>query len=64
VPARALLESATLRGAAALGFEEDFGTIDAGKRASLIAVRTRPGVDDVEEYLVSGITPVDVTWVS
>jgi cytosine/adenosine deaminase-related metal-dependent hydrolase len=64
VPARALLESATLRGAAALGFEEDLGTIDVGKRASLIAVRTRPGVDDVEEYLVSGITPVDVTWVS
>jgi cytosine/adenosine deaminase-related metal-dependent hydrolase len=64
VPARALLESATCQGAAALGFGEDFGTIEAGKRAQLIAVRTPADLDDVEEYLLSGITPADVSWVS
>jgi cytosine/adenosine deaminase-related metal-dependent hydrolase len=64
VPARTLLESATRHGARALGFDVDFATIEAGKRASLIAVHMRPGVDDVEEYLVSGITPADVSWVS
>lgn len=64
VPARALLESATRCGAAALGFDTDFGTIEAGKRALLIAVRTPADVDDVEEYLLSGITPDDVSWVS
>ena len=63
VAARALLESATRQGAAALGFE-DLGTIEKGKRAQLIAVRVPAGVDDVEEYLVSGITPGDVSWVS
>jgi len=61
VPARALLESATCQGAAALGFDE-FGTIEPGKRAQLIAVRTPAGVDDVEEYLVGGIEPAAVRW--
>ena len=64
VPARTLLESATRRGADALGFGSEFGTIEPRKRAELIAVRTPAGVDDVEEYLVSGITPSDVSWVS
>lgn len=63
VPARALLESATCRGAAALCFEKDFGTIDPGTRAPLVAVRLPAKVDDVEEYLLSGITPADVSWV-
>jgi cytosine/adenosine deaminase-related metal-dependent hydrolase len=62
VPARALLESATRQGAAALGFEEEFGTIEPGKRAQLIAVRTPAGVDDVEEYLVGGIEPSAIRW--
>ncbi len=62
VPARALLQSATRQGASALGFEEEFGTIEPGKRAQLIAVRTPAGVDDVEEYLVRGIEPSAVRW--
>ena len=62
VPARALLESATRRGACALGFEEDFGTIEEGKRARLIAVRLPADVSDVEEYLVGGVEPSAITW--
>jgi cytosine/adenosine deaminase-related metal-dependent hydrolase len=62
VPAARLLESATLHGAAALGFESEFGTIAPGKRAALIAVRVPPGVGDVEEYLLSGIQPDAIEW--
>jgi aminodeoxyfutalosine deaminase len=62
VPARALLESATRKGAVALGFESDYGTIEAGKRAQLIAVRVPDAVDDVEEYLVGGIEPSAISW--
>lgn len=63
IPARRLLESATLTGARALRFDDQFGTIEPGKRAALIAVRVPPGVEDVEEYLVSGIDPGEVRWV-
>ena len=42
VPARRLLESATLIGARALGFDDDFGSLEPGKRAALLAVRV-PG---------------------
>ena len=62
VTARRLLESATLVGARALGFGDLFGSIDVGKRASLIAVRVPEGVSDVEEYLVNGIEPDAVRW--
>jgi cytosine/adenosine deaminase-related metal-dependent hydrolase len=62
VPARELLASATEHGAAALGFADEFGTIDPGKPAQLIAVRIPEHVADVEEYLVGGIDAGDVEW--
>ena len=62
VPARMLLESATRQGARALGFD-GYGTIEPGSHAKLIAVDIPPAVDDVEEYLVSGIQPEQVRWV-
>jgi cytosine/adenosine deaminase-related metal-dependent hydrolase len=62
VPATSLLRAATLGGAEALGFAEDLGSIAPGKRAQLIAVRVPANVPDVEEYLLSGIGPADVTW--
>jgi 5-methylthioadenosine/S-adenosylhomocysteine deaminase len=62
VPARRLLEGATRAGADALGFGDQLGTIEAGKRALLIAVRLPDALGDVEEYLVSGIEPEAVGW--
>jgi aminodeoxyfutalosine deaminase len=62
VPARTLIESATRCGAAALGFGDEFGTIEVGKRGALIAVRMPVGAGDVEEYLLSGIEPSAITW--
>ena len=64
LPAGLVLDSATRRGAEALGFGADFGTLERGKRASLIAVRVPEGVDDVEEYLLSGIGAPDITWLN
>lgn len=63
VPARTLLESATLTGARALGFDADYGSIEKGKRAALIAVRLPDAVIDVEEFLVGGIDPAAISWV-
>jgi cytosine/adenosine deaminase-related metal-dependent hydrolase len=64
VSAGSLLASATIQGTRALGFEADFGTIEPGRRASLIAIDLPPSVSDVEEYLVGGITPPAVHWVA
>lgn len=64
LPARRLLESATLVGARALGFEAEYGSLDAGKRAALVAVTLRGNVRDVEEYLVSGVEPSQVWWIA
>ena len=62
IPARAIVESATRIGAEALGFGAEYGTIEPGKRAALIAVRVPEGVSDVEEYLLGGIEPPDIQW--
>ena len=62
VPARALLESATINGARALGFEADFGTIDSGKQDALVAVQLDGYVPNVEEYLVEGIDAAQISW--
>jgi cytosine/adenosine deaminase-related metal-dependent hydrolase len=62
VSARTLLESATKTGAWALGFDGEYGTIEPGRRAALISVQLPESVQDVEEYLVSGIPPADVAW--
>jgi len=63
VPAARLLESATLTGARALGFDAEYGTIEPGKRSRLLAVTLPDGVDDVEEYLVGGVQPDQIRWV-
>jgi cytosine/adenosine deaminase-related metal-dependent hydrolase len=60
VPARTLLESATLVGARALGLDTELGSIAPGKLAQLIAVHLPDAVADVEEYLVSGIKPSQI----
>jgi cytosine/adenosine deaminase-related metal-dependent hydrolase len=63
LPAARILQSATLDGALALGFDE-FGSIAPGKRPPLLSVRLPPDVDDVEEYLVGGIQPADLSWLA
>ena len=62
VPARHLLESATLCGARALGFGEQLGSVEQGKQAVLISVRLPEPVGDVEEYLLSGVEPAAIAW--
>jgi aminodeoxyfutalosine deaminase len=63
VPASALLASATLEGARALGFDAAYGTVEPGKRARLIAVDLTAATSDVEEYLVTGVHPDQVKWI-
>ena len=63
VSAAALLDSATRQGARALGFDADYGTIEPGKSARLLAVSIPPDTDDVEEYLVGGIEPSQIRWI-
>ncbi len=61
VPASDIVRSATQVGAQALGFP-DRGSIAPGMRAGLLAVRRADPLDDVEEYLVSGIGPDQIAW--
>jgi cytosine/adenosine deaminase-related metal-dependent hydrolase len=63
VPAAALLDSATRQGARALGFGAEFGTIEPGKSARLLAVALPGRALDVEDYLVSGIEPRQIGWI-
>jgi cytosine/adenosine deaminase-related metal-dependent hydrolase len=63
VPASLLLDSATRQGARALAFDGEYGTIEPGKRARLLAVDVPSIIEDVEEYLVSGIHPEQVRWI-
>lgn len=63
VAARQLLASATMVGARALGLDGEIGTLTPGKAAEIIAVSLPDAIDNVEEYLVGGITPSQVTWV-
>lgn len=60
VDAARLLDSATRVGAEALGFGQHYGTITAGRRAAFASVRLPAGIgarsEDVEEYLVSGVS--------
>jgi imidazolonepropionase-like amidohydrolase len=60
----ALLRSATLSGAEALGFGDTHGAVARGRVAALIAVEVPPGTEDVEQYLVSGVAPGKVRWVA
>jgi cytosine/adenosine deaminase-related metal-dependent hydrolase len=63
VSAAALLDSATRQGARGLGFDADYGTIEPGKSARLLAVSIPADTDDVEEYLVGGIEPGHIQWI-
>jgi len=62
IPASRILAAATVDGAAALGFAGELGTIEPGQRADLIAVRVPPSIDDVEEYLLTGVEPDAISW--
>jgi imidazolonepropionase-like amidohydrolase len=63
VSAARLLESATRHGADALGFGDELGTLEPGKRAELLAVAVPHDIGDVEEYLVSGKVQLrDIRW--
>ena len=64
VPASKILESATLTGAKALGLGDELGSLTPGKRAAMIAVELPDEIDNVEEFLLSGIAPERIQWVA
>ena len=63
VPASALLESATRQGARALGFDADYGTIEPGKRARLLAVDVPAGDRRCGRIPGVGIEPDQIRWI-
>jgi aminodeoxyfutalosine deaminase len=63
IPAAVLLESATITGARALGFERELGTLEPGKRARLLSVAVPSELDDPLEYLVGGVSSERIRWV-
>jgi 5-methylthioadenosine/S-adenosylhomocysteine deaminase len=69
LPARELVAAATREGARALGFGEEAGSLERGKRADVIAIDTRTAhaqpFDDVYSTLVYSAKTADVTdvWV-
>ena len=63
VSAAALLDSATRQGAQALGFDQDYGTIEPGKSGRLLAVTIPADTIDVEEYLVGGVEQSQIRWI-
>jgi aminodeoxyfutalosine deaminase len=60
VPAARLIAAATRGGAEALGLGAELGTLAAGKRAILVAVRIPRGATDPERHLLSGVPPDDI----
>ena len=62
LPARRILESATIVGARALGLDHELGTLTPGKAAEILVVGLPAVVDDVEEYLLSGIQAPQLQW--
>jgi cytosine/adenosine deaminase-related metal-dependent hydrolase len=63
VPPAKLLASATRVGADALGMGADYGAIEPGRRARLLAIDIPAGEKDVEEYLVRGVMPEQIRWI-
>lgn len=69
LPAREIVAAATREGARALGLGEETGTLEAGKRADIVAVETRTAheepFEDVYSTLVYSAKTSDVTdvWV-
>ncbi|MGH9159075.1 MAG: amidohydrolase family protein [Vicinamibacteraceae bacterium] len=61
VAATELLRWATINGARALGFDE-LGAIAPGRVARLIAIELPAGIDDVEEWLVRGVSSDRIRW--
>ncbi len=56
VPARRILQAATVAGADALGLGRELGSLQPGRRAHLVAVTVPPGIRDPEETLVGGVS--------
>jgi cytosine/adenosine deaminase-related metal-dependent hydrolase len=63
IPARTLLEWATINGARALGVDHEIGSLAPGQRARFLSVRLPAGVQDVEAALVGGVAPEQIAWI-